>query len=175
MNIRSLFSILIFSFLLVGKSFGQSQSEINSGFEWFSLEEAQVKAKESGKNILLFGYAEWCTYCLKMRKESFPDSTVQKSIADYYYPVQLNGESEERITWNGKEMPAKELARYLRLSSYPTHYFINSEGEILGAQPGFIEPYVYSPLLNYVGSGAFGNMSFEEFFEEEEEKSEGGK
>lgn len=169
MDIRILLSLLILSFLITEHSVAQSQSEINSGFEWISLEEAQVKAKETNKSILLFGYAEWCTYCLKMRKESFTDSTVQKSIADYYYPVQLNGESEERITWNGKEMPAKELARYLRLTSYPTHYFIDAEGEILGAQPGFIEPYVYSPLLDYVGSGAFGRMSFDEFFEIEEE------
>ncbi len=169
MNIRFLLSALIIGLFLIADSRAQSQSEINSGFEWLSLEEAQVKAKETGKNILLFGYAEWCTYCLKMRRESFPDSSVQKSIADYYYPVQLNGESEERVTWNGNKMPAKELARYLRLVSFPTHYFINSEGEILGAQPGYIEPYVYSPLLNYVGSGAFGNMTFEEFFEIEDE------
>tara|TARA_R110000868_G_scaffold259361_4_gene517249 strand:- start:13901 stop:14398 length:498 start_codon:yes stop_codon:yes gene_type:complete len=163
---------MLFGFILIGESKAQSQSEINSGFEWLTLDEAQIKAKETGKNILLFGYAEWCTYCLKMRKESFPDSTVQKAIADYYYPVQLNGESEERVTWNGKKMPAVELARYLRLSSFPTHYFINSEGEILGAQPGFIEADIYSPLLNYVGSGAFGNMGFEEFLEKEEKTQE---
>lgn len=172
MNIRLLLPTLILSLFLIGEINAQSQSEINSGFEWMSLGEAQLKAKESGKNILLFGYAEWCTYCMKMRRESFPDSTVQQSIADNYYPVQLNGESEERITWNGKTMPAKELARYLRLTSYPTHYFIDSEGEILGAQPGFIEPYVYSPLLDYVGTGAYGNMSFEEFFEIEDEESQ---
>ncbi len=173
MNCRILLLLPIVSLLMGGALVAQSQSEINSGFEWLSLDEAQLKAKDSGKNILLFGYAEWCTYCLKMRRESFTDSTVQKSITDFYYPVQLNGESEENITWNGKKMQARELARYLRLTSFPTHYFINSEGEILGAQPGFIEPYVYSPLLNFVGSGAYGNMTFEEFFEIEED-SEGG-
>jgi thioredoxin-related protein len=151
----------------------QSQSEINSGFEWLSLDEAQKKAKETGKSILLFGYAEWCTYCLKMRKESFPDSSVQKSISDYYLPVQLNGESEERVVYNGKTMPARELARYLQLVSFPTHYFINSKGEVLGAQKGFIEPEVYSPLLDYVGSGAFGSMGFEEFLEKEGKLQEG--
>ena len=134
-----------------------------------SLDEAQTKAKETGKNILLFGYAEWCTYCLKMRKETFPDSTVQKAISDYYYPVQLNGESDERVVYNGQEMTATALARYLQLRSFPTNYFINSEGEILGAQPGFIETDIYTPLLNYVGSGAFGRMGFEEFLEQEDQ------
>ncbi len=167
MKPRILFVTLILTLFLSMDSFGQSQSEINSGFKWYSLDEAQQKAKETGKSILLFGYAEWCTYCLKMRKESFPDFSVQKSLADYYLPVQLDGESEERVTYNGKTMPAKELARYLGLYSFPTHYFIDSNGEILGAQPGYIEPEVYSPLLDYVGSGAFGNMGFEEWLEKE--------
>ena len=46
------------------------QSTIDSGFEWFSMEEAQKLAAEQQKKVLIFGYAEWCTYCLKMRKES---------------------------------------------------------------------------------------------------------
>ncbi|RNC84499.1 MAG: DUF255 domain-containing protein [Balneola sp.] len=153
----------------VQQASAQDQSDFNSGFEWYTLDEAQKKAKETGKSILLFGYAEWCTYCLKMRRESFPDSTVLESISEYYYPVQLDGESEERVVYNGETMPARELARYLRLSSFPTHYFINSEGEILGAQPGYIEPFIYAPLLKYVGSGAYGQMKFEEFLEQEED------
>lgn len=159
----------VLGFLAVQQVSAQDQSDFNSGFEWYTLDEAQKKAKKTGKSILLFGYAEWCTYCLKMRKESFPDSTVLQSIEEFYYPVQLNGESEERVVYNGKTMPAKELARYLRLTSFPTHYFINSEGEILGAQPGYIEPFIYAPLLEYVGSGAYGEMGFEEFLEKEEE------
>lgn len=70
-------------------------------------------------------------------------------------------------------MPAKELARYLRLVSFPTHYFIDSEGEILGAQPGYIEPEIYSPLLEYVGSGAYGEMGFEEWLEQEGKLQDG--
>jgi thioredoxin-related protein len=143
----------------------QTQAQIDSGFDWISLEEAQVKAEETGKKILLFGYAEWCTYCLKTRKETFPDSTVLSSINEFFIPVQLDAESQDEIMYNGKKMPEYQLARYLRLSSYPTHFFIDSKGEILGAQPGFIEPFVYGPLLNYVGTDAYKNMGFEEFFE----------
>ncbi len=152
--------------------FAQAQREINSGFEWLELEEAQIKAAETGKKVLIFGYAEWCTYCLKTRKETFPDSTVLASVKEHYYPVQLDAESERVITYNGKNMPEYELARYLRLTSYPTHYFISSDGEILGAQPGFLEPFVYGPLLNYVGSDAFKSQSFEEYFDENDNGSE---
>lgn len=159
-------------FLMHSYASAQDQGDIDSGFDWLTLEEAQVKASETGKKILLFGYAEWCTYCLKTRKETFPDSTVLASLSEFYLPVQLNAESEKEITYNGKTMPEYELARYLRLSSYPTHYFIDSKGEILGAQPGFLEPFVYGPLLTYVGSDAFREMSFEDYFELVDEEPE---
>lgn len=165
-SLNNISKALLFCMVFTMPAFAQSQSEIDSGFDWYTLSEAQELAKEDGKKILLFGYAEWCTYCLKTRKETFPDSAVLASIKKYYHPVQLNGESEEEVEFNGKKIKAVELARYLRLGSFPTHYFISSEGEILGAQPGFIEAFVYSPLLDFVGSDAYGNMSFEDFVEE---------
>lgn len=165
MKFRS--ALLISTILLLSStlSFAQDQADFNSGFEWVSLADAQVQAKESGKKILLFGFAEWCTYCLKTRKETFPDSTVLASISNYYIPVQLDGESDTEIEFNGQTLKENELARYLRLTSFPTHYFIDSEGEILGAQPGFIEPDIYTPLLDFVGTDSHKKMSFEEFFE----------
>ena len=164
MRSRSLF-LFIALFAIHSSLFAQTQREMEVGFEWSTLEEAQVEAAETGKKILLFGYAEWCSYCLKTRKETFPDSSVIASINNYYIPVQLDAESEREITYNGNQMPEYELARYLRLSSYPIHYFLDSKGELIGAQPGFIEPFVYGPLLDYVGSDAYRNQSFEEYFE----------
>lgn len=165
-------ALFVVGLLFNSNIFAQDQAEINSGFEWMSLKDAQVEAAETGKKILLFGYAEWCTYCLKTRKETFPDSTVLAAIKEHYIPVQLDAESENEISYNGNTLPEYELARYLRLSSYPTHYFIDSKGSILGAQPGFIEPYVYGPLLNYVGSGAFQEMTFDEYFEKNDKDSD---
>lgn len=118
MNTKNI-TLLIAGLLFSTQAFAQAQSEINSGFEWVSLEEAQVKAAETGKKILLFGYAEWCTYCLKTRKETFPDSTVLASIKEHYIPVQLDAESQANITYNGSTMPENELARYCGLLLIP--------------------------------------------------------
>ena len=166
MKLTNLLTALLIVFAAIDFGMAQSQSEINSGFEWVSLEEAQAQAVEEDKKILLFGYAEWCTYCLKTRKETFPDSTVLAAIKEHYIPVQLDGESEGEVSFNGQKLQARELARYLRLSSFPTHYFLSKNGEIIGAQPGFIEPYIYGPLLNYVGADMFGKVGFEEYLKE---------
>ncbi|MEX0608565.1 MAG: thioredoxin fold domain-containing protein [Balneolaceae bacterium] len=143
--------------------------ETDSGMKWYSMEEAQRKAKEEEKKVLIFGYADWCTYCRKMRKEVYSDTTVQKNIYEHYYPVQLNTESEDKIKFNGTEVVEGELAGYLRLTSLPTHYFLDEDGEILGAQPGFLPAEVFEPMLNYVGTGAFSNMKFEDYIKAKNE------
>jgi thioredoxin-related protein len=155
---------LLLAFLSAGTTLAQ-ESSVDSGVEWQSLEEAQKKAKESGKKVLIFGYADWCTYCMKMRKETYPEENVQKSLSDDFIPVQINGESEEEIVFNGKTYKSYELARYLRLTSYPTHYFLNSEGKIIGAQPGFLPADVFSPLMNYVSEDLFGKVPFLDYME----------
>ena len=98
----------------------QIQSAIDSGFEWVDLEEAQRIAAESQKKVLIFGYAEWCTYCLKMRKESLPDLSVVDAINRYFIPVQLDGESTDPVVFNGTEYTKNQLARGLQLQSFPT-------------------------------------------------------
>ncbi len=155
---------LLLAFLIAGTTLAQ-ESSVDSGVEWQSLEEAQKKAKESGKKVLIFGYADWCTYCMKMRKETYPEENVQKSLSDDFIPVQINGESEEEIVFNGKTYKSYELARYLRLTSYPTHYFLNSEGKIIGAQPGFLPADVFSPLMDYVSEDLFGKVPFLDYME----------
>ena len=143
----------------------QIQSSIDSGFEWVILEEAQRKAAESQKKLLIFGYAEWCTYCLKMRKESLSDSTVRDAINRYFIPVQLDGESADSVVFNGTQYTKNQFARGLRLQSFPTHYFVDEEGGVIGAQPGYIAADIYARLLHYVGSNAYQRITFDQYID----------
>lgn len=162
MKIFQLTLISIFLLFLVVPSLAQV-TETESDMKWYSMEEAQAKASEEGKKVLIFGYADWCTYCRKMRKEVYPDTTVQDNIYQDYYPVQINTESDAKLVFNGHEVTEKELARHLSLTSLPTHYFIDENGEILFGQPGFLAQEAFNPILQYVGSDAFTDMSFEDF------------
>ena len=165
MKILRLTVSLLITLFLITTAYSQ-EAEIDSKVEWQSLEEAQKKAKETGKKVLIFGYADWCTYCMKMRKETYPADKVQKSLGDEYIPVQINGESDEEVVFNGKKYKSVELARYLRLTSYPTHYFLNSEGKIIGAQPGFLPADVFSPLMDYISEDLFGEVTFLDYMEQ---------
>lgn len=139
-----------------------------SGIKWVSLEDAQAQAKKTGKKVLVFGYADWCTYCMKMRKETYTDEKVREALYSQFIPVQLNAEKETEVKLNGETYKSWELARYLRLSSFPTHYFIDDDGTILGAQPGFLPADIFAPLMSYIGDDQFGKVKFEDYLEKKE-------
>lgn len=130
---------------------------------WYPLEEAQQLAKETGKKVLIFGMAEWCPYCRRMRTEVYPNKGVQDTLLKYFYPVIVDNESSEKVVFNGEEVTEQELAYALRLRSLPTHYFINAEGKVLGAQPGFLPADVFQKLLSFVGSDSYSTMKFDEY------------
>lgn len=127
------------------------------------LEEALKLASETGKKILVDVFAEWCPYCQKMHSDVYTDENVLEAITDYYIWVRINVESDEKVDYHGNEMTEAEFASALENRSVPTTYFLDSEGSILGSQPGFIDASMFSSLLNFVGSDEYLNQTFQEY------------
>lgn len=156
---------LSFLFLILGLWVplkGQSADEIN----WYSMEEAQQLATDNDKKVMVFAEAEWCTYCRQMYEEVFPEQAVRDSLEKYYYPVRVDIESQEPLMFNESEMTGREFARSQRVTGTPSTFFVDSGGEILGVQPGFIPAEVFKGLLAYVGAGLYGQIEFEEYMKQ---------
>ncbi len=136
--------------------------------EWYSMEEAQQLAEEQDKKVLVYAEASWCGYCKKMEKEVFPREEVVQAMDKFFLPVKLDIESSEKLVFNGSEMTGSQFARRHRVSGTPTFFFIDKEGEILGAQPGYLPPDVFEKLLTYVGSDAYNRVKFDDYVKEDE-------
>lgn len=149
-----------FIFLILGVASGFAQDEKT---EPVSLEEALNLSSETGKKILVDVYAAWCPYCQRMHSEVYTDERVLDAISNYFIWVKINVESDNMVIYHGNEMTEAEFAGALENESIPTTYFLNNEGSIIGMQPGFIEEDTFSKLLNFVGSDAFQNQSFQEY------------
>jgi thioredoxin-related protein len=159
MKIEYIFiSLLAFLVLTCNSATGQ-QTET----EPVSLEEALKLAPETGKKILVDVYAEWCPYCQRMHSDVYKNEEVVDAISNHFIWVKINVESENMVNYLGNEMTEAQFARALDNESIPTTYFLNHEGSILGLQPGYIESETFSKLLNFVGSDAFLNQSFQEY------------
>ncbi|TGL87819.1 DUF255 domain-containing protein [Leptospira congkakensis] len=102
-KILSLFLLLLTSSLFSESPWGGS---IQKGFE---------TAKQDKKFIIVDVFADWCTYCLVLEKEIFPDPDVSK-VLDNFVKVRLDGE----------EFP--NLRKKYNIEGYPTILFLDGDG-----------------------------------------------
>lgn len=98
----------VFFFLFTSALFSESPwgSSIQKGFEM---------AKQDKKFIIVDVFADWCTYCLVLEKEIFPDPEVSR-ILDSFVRVRLDGE----------EFP--NLRKKYNIEGYPTILFLDGDG-----------------------------------------------
>ena len=128
-----------------------------------TLAEALNEASRGGKKILIDVFAEWCPYCQRMHSDVYTSEEVLEAISDYFIWVKIDVESPSPVSYYGTEMTEAQFASALENESVPTTYFLNSEGAVIGSQPGFIEADVFAALLKFVGSDAYLEKSFQEY------------
>lgn len=151
--------LLLISGILTTQAYGQS-------IDWISLSEAQNLAAEQNKKVLVFAEAEWCGYCRKMHKDVFPEQAVQDSLSKYFYPVRLDIESDKKIVFNEEEFTEESLSEEWRIFQVPTLIFLDSEGGVIGIQPGFLPSHIFDKLLAFVGDDLAETTTIEKYFEE---------
>lgn len=134
-----------------------------TGPKVYSMEDAQRLAAENGKKVMVDIYAVWCGYCRKMAAETYPNQTVKEKIEEYFYVVRLNAESQNKIRFNDTDFTEEELAAAFGVSSFPSTVFIDTNGDPLGIQPGFMDSSIFSSLVAFVGSDAYKTQSYEQF------------
>jgi thioredoxin-related protein len=141
-----------------------------AGSQIYSMEEAQALAKENGKKVLVEVYAVWCGFCRKMAAETHPTQQVKDAVNELFYLVRVNAESEKEVVFNGETMTEADLAAAFGVSSFPTTVFVDTNGDPLGYQPGFMDANTYTELISYVGTDSFKSTSFEDFVQSRSEQ-----
>lgn len=151
--------LLLLLFSLPAGAFAQEKS----AFAYKDLEQAQALAKQDGKKVVLDMYATWCGYCKRMVSEVYVDKSVGTTMDAYYHFVRVDIESDNVLVYNGRSFSMKELAGGFGVRSTPTYVFLDSDGKIIGAQPGFMPVPMFNLVLSFVGSDAYKNQKFEDF------------
>ena len=164
MTIKNYFLLLILSLFSIS-AFAQDdpQSDPLKMFDWKPLKEAQELAAENDKKVLIYGNARWCTYCKKMEKEVFALEEVQEKTDKHFYPVWLDIDSKDSLSFRGNTMTHRQLATGFRITGTPTFIFLDSDGEVIAGQPGYIPEEMYLNILEFVGTDAYLDQSFGEF------------
>ena len=165
------FMFLFVSGLFIFSIAGLAQEA--SKVKWYTIEEAEKLNKQEPRKIIIDVYTDWCSWCKKMDKETFQHPVIADYINKNFYPVKLNAESKEEITFNGNTFKYvvqgsrgyHELAAGLLNGkmSYPSVVYMNEKLELLGAVPGFYTPDRIEPLLSYIAEEKYTTQSLEEY------------
>lgn len=143
--------------------FSTTHSDAQGGVYWTELAHAQKSSADNSKIVLVFVEAEWCGFCKRMKRDVFPTPKISDLMGNEYYNVLIDLESKKEIIFNGERMTERDFARSMEVMQTPTIIFLNSRGEVLGRQPGYLDQDDLYKLLRYVISDDFGVIPFSNY------------
>lgn len=120
---KKLFQLIIFFIC----SFYFSQDGIL--FQEGSLQDLLEKAKKEKKLVFIDAYASWCGPCKLMEKNIFPLKPVGELYNKNFISARFDMEKGE-----GRDIASKYSVR-----SYPTYLFLNSNGDLIMKNMGYME------------------------------------
>jgi len=150
--------------------------------KWMTFNEAVTAQKAAGKKyqedkkanpppkkIFMDVYTSWCGPCKKMDASTFKKASVIKAMNKYYYPVKLNAEQAEPISYNDhtfinpRPAPVKGRRGVHQLAAsildnqlfYPSFVIMDENTNRLVIHKGYKGEMVMSGILAYYGSNEY--------------------
>ncbi|WGH75361.1 DUF255 domain-containing protein [Tenacibaculum tangerinum] len=164
---KKIIILAILSFISFGIEAQQNK------IQWLSFEEAIELNEKNPKPILVDIYTDWCGWCKRMDKTTYSNKVIVDYVNTHYYPVKLNGEEKEDITFKGKTFTYKENGRrgYHELAasimkgkmSYPTTIFLNEKIQLLQNVPGYVDAKKFEKIIAYFNEKHYKKTPWKEF------------
>jgi thioredoxin-related protein len=157
-------SLCIVLFLTLSLSSSDAQSRV----KWMKFGDAVKALQKEPRKIFVDIYADWCGWCKEMDKRTFSDTAIIRILNRDYYPVKLNSDLRDTVSFGNRTVTYRELASILggeRLG-LPTSVFLNENGQLLSRLPGFQKPDLMKPALLYFSMEAYKSKSWEVFHAE---------
>ena len=125
----------------------QKETETEPGM-WLSYTEGMELAAKEKKHVVIDFYPTWCVWCKRMDQQTFSDPEVKRFLAGNFVTIRVNAEdTTQRITYQGKEYTPASLARRFGIRGYPTLVYLDREGQLIRAVPGFMNARQFLSLI----------------------------
>lgn len=134
----------------------------SEGIVWLSYGDGVARAAAEGKPMVLDFWTDWCHWCKVMDKDTYGNPEVRRQVAQHFIAVKVDAESEKPQGGAGSPTGV-ELARNFGVASYPTTWFVDSQGEKIAPLPGFVPPEEFGVVLDYIASGAYKSQTFQAY------------
>ena len=145
---------------------------------WVSFEEAIELQQKKPKKIMMDMYTVWCGPCKMLDRNTFQNKDVANYVNANYYAVKFNAEGNDKVSFKGKLYsnpnynPAKakkrnsahQLARYFRVSAYPTIIFLDENSDLIHPLVGYQTPQKLELYLKMFKKDDHKDLSSQEAF-----------
>jgi len=140
--------LTVIIFILSTLSFSFASSKF---IRWYTYKQGIELNKKEEKKIFLYFYADWCTYCKKMEKETFNDDSVVSYLNESFIPIKVNSDRDIKTVLD------------FGVKGLPSTWFIEGDGERISNLPGFIVADTLLNILKYINTDSYKKMSFRKF------------
>ena len=106
--------------------------------KWYSFDEGVALGKSQGKKVFIHFWAEWCTYCHTMERETFQNNAVVRMLEKDFISIKVDTDREQA------------LSEKFRVRGLPDNWFLAEDGDIVGHRPGYIPAEVFMKILESV-------------------------
>jgi len=115
---------------------------------WVGYNEGMTQGRDFDKPVFLHFTAPWCSWCKKMKKETYTDPKVIRFMTDNFVAVMIDTE----------KLPS--LARKYGVDSLPTLWFLDSQGKGLTSIEGYVGPEKLLRVLEYISTKAYEEVDY---------------
>ena len=143
-----------------------------SATDTIDIEKLSLQAKKENKHLLLFFHKDGCNFCEKMIYETLDDDSIEEVIEQYFIFVDIGIDDEGSIIHRDFNGSKHGYAQSLEIGFYPTVGFVDGNNSIVYGAIGYRDIKTFSLLLQYIYSGEYKVMAWEDFKSKVEFESE---
>lgn len=105
------------------------------GVKWeTSLPEAQKRARAEHKMIFMDVWTEWCGWCIKLQKDTFPSLQGQAALSKVV-PLTIKTQFKD-----GKPTADKAFETIYPVDGFPALFLLDEDGKVVGKHAGYLPP-----------------------------------
>ncbi len=131
--------------------------------EWLAFDAAAERAVKQDKHMIVDIYTTWCGWCRVMERETYANPEVAAYLNDNFVLAKVNGESANKLHWDGKELTERQFARAVGVTGYPATFFMKPNAELLGGVPGYIKSPDFMIYSRYVATRWYEKGKIQEY------------
>jgi thioredoxin-related protein len=128
--------LILIPFLVAGSLLAQD-------VKWeTNLAKAQARAKAEHKVIFMDVWTEWCGWCIKLQRDTFPTPEARKALANVI-PLSVKTQLKD-----GSPTADKGIESTYKVEGFPALFILDENGKVLSQQPGYLPAGPFADWIN---------------------------